>query len=87
MPFGGVTYDKADVELMLRHTQAAVLNPEVPAENLLQLSSEVLQDCAAEMALPFSKNAVCIDLSGPTLTDLSFVDLPGTIQNADDAVV
>ncbi|PCH44638.1 hypothetical protein WOLCODRAFT_139118 [Wolfiporia cocos MD-104 SS10] len=87
MPFGGVIYDKKDVELMLRRAQAAVLNPKVPAEKFLQLSSEGLQNRATERALLFSKNAVCIDLSGPTLTDLSFVDLPGIIQNADDAIV
>lgn len=28
-------------------------------------------------ALDFSRNVVCIDIWGPGLTDLSFIDLPG----------
>jgi hypothetical protein len=27
--------------------------------------------------LLFSRNVVCVDLEGPDLTDLSFIDLPG----------
>ncbi|KAF7800197.1 hypothetical protein EIP86_011444 [Pleurotus ostreatoroseus] len=37
--------------------------------------------------LLFSRNAVCVDLSGPQLADLAFVDLPGIVQYADDSIV
>ncbi|KAJ6486145.1 hypothetical protein C8R47DRAFT_1321067 [Mycena vitilis] len=37
--------------------------------------------------LPFSKNAVLVLLCDPNITDLSFVDLPGLIQNERTEVI
>ncbi|EKM52205.1 uncharacterized protein PHACADRAFT_198273 [Phanerochaete carnosa HHB-10118-sp] len=37
--------------------------------------------------LAFSRNAVCMDISGPEMADLAFVDLPGIIQNASSDTV
>ncbi|KAK6964722.1 hypothetical protein R3P38DRAFT_3157156 [Favolaschia claudopus] len=37
--------------------------------------------------LPFSRNVVCVDLEGPELTDLMFLDLPGLIANADTEII
>ncbi|EIM85273.1 uncharacterized protein STEHIDRAFT_140001 [Stereum hirsutum FP-91666 SS1] len=37
--------------------------------------------------LKFSKNILCIDIKDPHATDLSFIDLPGLIQNEDLEVV
>ena len=73
-PFGGLITSKSDVELQLRRAQAAILNPyrsankwvDAPPENLKKLSGPT-----------FSKNTVCVDIKGPELTDLAFVDLPG----------
>ncbi|KAH9932350.1 P-loop containing nucleoside triphosphate hydrolase protein [Fomitopsis serialis] len=87
--FGGAITNKADVELMLRRAQAAVLNPDIPAVKFVTMSADSLNDAGAlqKKRLLFSRNVVCIDLAGPDLTDLSFVDLPGIIQNADPEVV
>lgn len=81
-PFGPVITDKTQVELALRRAQLAVLNPSVPTHKILALNSEMVSSGKFKTtnmpaSLPFSRNAVCVDLSGPELADLSFVDLPG----------
>ncbi|CCL98324.1 uncharacterized protein FIBRA_00318 [Fibroporia radiculosa] len=88
--FGDVITDKAQVEPTLRRAQAAVLNRSVPMTTFLTLSDDELRRIFKDKKyspLSFSSNAVCIDLSGPELTDLSFVDLPGIIQNAEPETV
>ena len=69
---------------MLRRAQAAVLNPSTS-----KLESEKTREAARYVRmtaeevrriknkLKFSANAICMDLRGPGLTDLAFVDLPG----------
>ncbi|KII84204.1 hypothetical protein PLICRDRAFT_46578 [Plicaturopsis crispa FD-325 SS-3] len=89
-PFGGVITDKGDVELALRRAQTAVLHPTFPPQKFLHMSAAELSKLGRPgdpVALPFSQNAVCVDLEGPDCTDLSFIDLPGIIQNADPHVV
>ena len=84
-PFGPLITDKADVELMLRRAQAAVLHPRTPAVQFVSLTAGQLgKDLKLqERSLLFSKNVVCVDLAGPELTDLSFVDLPGACTVKD----
>ncbi|KAG6835134.1 hypothetical protein H0H93_004550 [Arthromyces matolae] len=76
--FGEVIYQKDQVEPALRRAQMAVLNPHLNLDDFVRASD-------AEMASPrfnsketfkFSADTICIDLEGPELTDLSFVDLP-----------
>ncbi|KIJ68611.1 hypothetical protein HYDPIDRAFT_146952 [Hydnomerulius pinastri MD-312] len=86
VPFGDVIHDKGEVELALRRAQAAVLHPGIPATQFLGLSAEKLRNVKG-FTLAFSRNVVCIDLEGPDLTDLSFIDLPGIIQNAEPEIV
>ncbi|KAH9915934.1 P-loop containing nucleoside triphosphate hydrolase protein [Epithele typhae] len=38
-------------------------------------------------SLPFSRNVICVEVSGPDLADLWFVDLPGIVQNADPEII
>ncbi|GJE96959.1 Dynamin domain-conaining protein [Phanerochaete sordida] len=83
--FGPALHDKAQVELMLRRAQAAVLNPAVVSSKFVGMSLEELR--GLKNALEFSRNAVCMDISGPEMTDLAFVDLPGIIQNASAETV
>ncbi|OCH87803.1 hypothetical protein OBBRIDRAFT_827487 [Obba rivulosa] len=87
--FGDQLTDKSDVELALRRAQAAILNPDIPSAQFLSMSAEELRNNFTPEAssLLFSRNVVCIDLIGPELTDLSFIDLPGIIQNAEPEVV
>ncbi|KAH9928963.1 P-loop containing nucleoside triphosphate hydrolase protein [Fomitopsis serialis] len=90
VPFGAVLTEKAEVEMMLRRAQAAVLNAEIPPSRFLVMDTAKLNDVqpqGSSNSVPFSQNVVCVDISGPDLTDLSFVDLPGIIQNADQNVV
>ncbi len=68
--FGERITKKEDVEPMLRRAQAGVLLGDT---SLGDLKSSVKGD-------RFSRNVVCVDLAGPDLTDLSFVDLPGMLS-------
>ena len=68
VPFEERTSKKEDVEPMLRRAQTAVLLGDA---SLHDFKSSVKGD-------RFSRNVVCVDLAGPDLTNLSFVDLPGT---------
>lgn len=78
-PFGDLITKKEDVELALRQAQAAVLNPKVTSDQFLHMDEQDIKGFqCGEKSLSFSRNAVCIDLEGPDLTDLSFIDLPGT---------
>lgn len=79
VPFGGLILNKQEVELALRRAQAAVLNPHIDAKQLLGMSAEQLQKGikSDKKPLAFSRNVVCVDLEGPDLTDLAFIDLPG----------
>ena len=76
--FGEVIHNKADVELALRRAQAAVLNPNKHQTDYLRMTVAQLKDLRSE--LKFSRNTVCVQLSGPELTDLAFVDLPGNFS-------
>lgn len=75
IPFGSVITDKKDVEERIRRAQRAILNPRFSHETFL-LGPDGEPDGGPELS--FSKNCVCLELSGPDLTDLSFCDLPGT---------
>ncbi|KAJ3710473.1 P-loop containing nucleoside triphosphate hydrolase protein [Lentinula raphanica] len=87
--FGEPLTDKVQVELSLRRAQFAILNPHVPWYNILAASAETLASMSAKSntSLQFSKNIVCVDLEGPEFTELSFIDLPGLVQNAHPDVV
>ncbi len=77
--FGPLLTDKSLVEPMLRRAQAAVLNPHISGEKFVDMSEEKLKASKVDgrKSLLFSRNIVCIELAGPDLVDLSFVDLPG----------
>ncbi|KAI0650981.1 P-loop containing nucleoside triphosphate hydrolase protein [Trametes meyenii] len=83
--FGTRITDKSRVEGMLRRAQAAVLRPDIdPSEFVHRDRPEGIK---GKKPLRFSKNVVCVELTGPDLADLSFVDLPGIVQNAEPEVV
>ncbi|PBK80191.1 hypothetical protein ARMGADRAFT_1003277 [Armillaria gallica] len=85
--FGDLIMKKTEVELMLRRAQWAVLNPELSYEHILVMSMHEMDQNSSNGTLRFSRNVVCVDLKGPGLTDLSFIDLPGIIQNAETETV
>ena len=77
--FGPRILDKSKVEIMLRRAQAAVLNPSRPLSDFVEMHDKDQRLTVKEKnQLQFSRNVVCVELKGPELADLSFVDLPGT---------
>lgn len=80
--FGDIIRNKSEVELALRRAQLAILNPQMSHAKILSSTIEQLKELSAQSSksLPFSRNVICVDLEGPELTDLSFIDLPGKPQ-------
>lgn len=74
--FSGKIQDKEEVELMLRRAQMAVLNPALNIGEFVDMPVKQLKDFSKN-ELQFSRNTVCVDLTGPDMTDLAFIDLPG----------
>ncbi|KAJ6478750.1 P-loop containing nucleoside triphosphate hydrolase protein [Mycena vitilis] len=87
-PFGNMIINKDEVEVALRRAQLAVLNPSCEFSVILGMDPENLKNGVPGMeSLSFSRNVICVDLEGPDLTDLMFLDLPGIIQNAEPEIV
>ncbi|EJC99594.1 uncharacterized protein FOMMEDRAFT_148530 [Fomitiporia mediterranea MF3/22] len=86
--FGTVLHDKSQLEVMLRRAQLAILNPSVSKEKFVDLNIEALDPDEPPLdstrQLQFSANVVCLDISSPDVTNLSFIDLPGIISNVAD---
>ncbi|OCH96157.1 hypothetical protein OBBRIDRAFT_719052 [Obba rivulosa] len=80
IPFGDAITNKKDIELVLRRAQAAVLNPHQGRAHYVNMSFEQLQNERPDRSATFSRDVICLDLSGPDLSDLTFVDLPGLVQ-------
>ena len=77
------THSPEDLELLIARAQLATLAPgNVPPQTFLHGSLAVLGRQYSHA--PFSPNTVCIDISGPTLSSLSFYDLPGIIGQSED---
>ncbi|KAG6811611.1 hypothetical protein H0H92_006626 [Tricholoma furcatifolium] len=87
--FGRVIHNKEDIELALRRAQCAVLNPHLAEKDIMSASAHDLTGAPfyTEQSLQFSRDIICIDLEGPNLTDLHFIDLPGLVQNAEPDTV
>ena len=71
---------KDDVERVLYLAQLATLNPGKSWEEYLPSNPEPNK----EHQVKFSPNVIRLDISGPTLPNLSFTDLPGVISDSDD---
>ena len=67
-----------DVELAIRRAQFWVLNPSHKLEDIRNMSEEQLNKDQDD-SQPISKNAVCVDVSGSEVSDVTLVDLPGTL--------
>ncbi|KAF8143506.1 P-loop containing nucleoside triphosphate hydrolase protein, partial [Mycena galopus ATCC 62051] len=74
-PFGDPIFDKAEVEDRIRRAQRAILNPSKPSRTFLEED----EDDTPEIS--FSTNYISLQISGPEVADLSFVDLPGLIAS------
>ncbi|KDR69881.1 hypothetical protein GALMADRAFT_128490 [Galerina marginata CBS 339.88] len=80
--FGDVIYDKTEVEDRIRRAQKAILNPGKPAKHFLDGDED---DEEYESELSFSHNCVSLQISGPDVANLSFVDLPGLIASVSSS--
>jgi hypothetical protein len=69
--FGDTIFDKSAVEDRIRRAQRAILNPSKPPRSFL----EDIEEDTTEIS--FSINYISLQISGPEVADLSFVDLPG----------
>ncbi|KAI9066938.1 hypothetical protein FKP32DRAFT_1703275 [Trametes sanguinea] len=80
-----------DVELWIRRAQAAVLCPHIPVESIRNRSRSELKeltDTSKDAAvLKFTRDVVVVDIEDPNGADLSFVDLPGLVQNEEEDIV
>ncbi|KAF8310309.1 P-loop containing nucleoside triphosphate hydrolase protein [Clavulina sp. PMI_390] len=81
--FGNVIESNEELEVMIRRAQLAILNPSVAPDHFLTIDLEVPAASSSHRKdeLAFSSNVVCVTVWGPDVPDLSFIDLPGIIQN------
>ncbi|KAI0820853.1 P-loop containing nucleoside triphosphate hydrolase protein [Trametes gibbosa] len=88
MSFSPPLATPAEVEIWIRRAQAAVLCPHILPEAFTSKSREELKGLTDSRndprVLRFTKSVVVVDIHDPNGADLSFVDLPGLIQNAED---
>ncbi|KAH8109512.1 P-loop containing nucleoside triphosphate hydrolase protein [Phellopilus nigrolimitatus] len=93
VPFGLPFASRDDVELALRRAQTAVLNhPKMNTEFFILKSRDELEyyrtyEAFDSGTLKFSKNTVVVDIFDEKCANLSFVDLPGLIQNDEQSTV
>ncbi|KAI9779416.1 MAG: hypothetical protein M1839_007381 [Geoglossum umbratile] len=74
-------FDKSEVETVLVRAQKAILNPSQDWRGFLAFSPTEDEDREKEdFEVKFSPNVVRMNISGPGLPNLSFVDLPGVIE-------
>ncbi|KAJ7452986.1 P-loop containing nucleoside triphosphate hydrolase protein [Mycena galericulata] len=73
--FGDPIFHKSEVEDRIRRAQRAILNPSKPARSFLDDDDEDAPE------ISFSTNYISLQISGPLVADLSFVDLPGLIAS------
>ena len=70
--FGDPIVDPDLLEDRIRRAQSAILSPGVDRNTFLG------DDEPPTPVLSFSSNVVCINVAGPDVPDLAFVDLPGS---------
>jgi len=72
--FGDDMVDRDLVEDRVLRAQLAVLNPSLPAESFLE--GNAVSRTPTELS--FSPSIVCLEITGPEYSNISFIDLPGT---------
>lgn len=86
LAFGEPMQDPAQVEGLLQRAQLAILNQRIAMKDLayfIKMPNKVVR-AAKQGSLPeelnmqqsFSTNLICVEVSGPEITDLAFLDLP-----------
>ncbi len=77
--FGSLLTNKLELESMIRRAQLAILNPDLPVSRFVGMTEKEVDEGfdGNDGQLQFSPDVVCLDISSPDVTNLSFVDLPG----------
>ncbi len=77
--FGPLLTNKLELELMIRRAQLAILNPSLPVSRFVEMTEQEIDEgfVGNDGQLQFSQDVVCLDISSPDVTNLSFIDLPG----------
>ena len=72
--FGGPFFDPEEVTERVRRAQIAILNPSASNPlDYLNVDTNALPDNERQFSLDY----ISLQISGPGLVDLSFIDLPG----------
>ncbi|KAE9399931.1 P-loop containing nucleoside triphosphate hydrolase protein [Gymnopus androsaceus JB14] len=81
--------EKSSVDLWLRRAQASILCRYRPISDFQNMTLEELRRLKPGdgFMLSFSMNVIHVHLEDPEATDLTFVDLPGLIQNASESEI
>lgn len=75
--FGPPITDKSEVTERIRRAQRAILNPSTPSDVFLAGTDNGHE-------VPFSSNRIVLHVSGPDITDLNFIDLPGLFVGGEE---
>jgi len=84
-------YQQSELEQVLKWAQIALLNPSqdytsfIPGSDGFDEEERIRQDPDHKEKVRFSPNVILVEISGPGLEPLSFFDLPGLFQTAEDA--
>jgi hypothetical protein len=74
--FGDAITSKFEVEDRIKRAQLAILNPNTATEDFLTVGLPFSKTNESR----FSRNSIILDISGPGVPDLAFVDLPGACE-------
>jgi GTPase SAR1 family protein len=80
----GKTNEKEEVTGLLRRAQLAILHPRKSLADFVNLTDDECNN--HDRGIGFSKNTVVLDITGAGV-DVTFVDLPGIIQNTEKVAV
>ena len=72
-PFGDPVTDKHLLGNLILRAHLAILNPNTHSQSFLDPAFNL----SGPSELSFTPNIVCLEITGPDYTDISFVDLPG----------
>lgn len=75
---------KDDLEETLVRAQAAILNPGIDPSHFLTLPLHTVSD-PTRLEVKFSPNIICLDICASNIPNLAFYDLPGIINQTEDA--
>jgi hypothetical protein len=76
--FGSVVTDMSQVAPLVRRAQIALLNPSIAPRRFLEMTEDILDQRVPD-ALQFSRNVVCVNLEGPQLVDVTFIEVPSAV--------